>query len=102
MGKRKTKKASYASINEKFANTKLKNIDALMDKLRSQVGKKGDGAKGGSTTLIGAMEGCNNEAYDGQALTNAYKKFNNTTLTTFKNQVRSLDAEFNVIDALSK
>lgn len=102
MGKKKSKKATYASINEKFANSKLKKIDSLMDKLRSQVGKKGDGAKGGSTTLIGAMEGCNNEAYDGQQLTNAYKRFNKTTLPTFKNQVRSLDVEFNVIDALAK
>ncbi|MBQ8132676.1 MAG: hypothetical protein IJ193_09310 [Bacilli bacterium] len=100
-GKQK-KKAAYASINEKFAHAKLQKIDSLMDQLRAQVGKKGDGAKGGSTTLIGAVEGLNNEAYDGATLTNAYKRFNNTTLPTFKNQINSLDMEFNVIDALAK
>lgn len=102
MGKKKSKKATYASINEKFANAKLKKIDALMDELRSLVGKQGDGANGGSKTLIGAVEGMNNEAYDGKQLTDAYNKFNNSTLETFKNQVRSLDAEFNVIDKLAK
>lgn len=102
MAGKKKKKVTYASINEKFANAKLKKIDELMDQLRSQVGKKGDGANGGSTTLIGAVEGLNNEAYDGQALTNAYKNFNDNTLRTFKSQVHSLDMEFNVIDKLAK
>lgn len=102
MGKKKAKKVAYASINEKFAAAKLKKIDELMDTLRRQVGKKGDGANGGSTTLIGAVEGLNNEAYDGKTLTEAYRKFNNTTLKTFKNQVIHLDMEFNVIDRLAK
>jgi hypothetical protein len=102
MGAKKTKKAAYAAIDEKYADTKLKKIDSLMDQLRKQVGQKGDGAKGGSTTLIGAVEGLNNEAYDGATLTKAYKRFNSTTLTTFKTQVSSLDMEFNVIDALAK
>lgn len=102
MGKKKAKKAAYASINEKYANAKLKKIDALMDQLRKQVGKKGDGANGGSTTLIGAVEGLNNEAYDGPALTKAYKKFNTSTLPTFRTQINNMDFEFNVIDALSK
>ena len=102
MGKKKTKKAAYASINEKYANSCLKKIDSLMDQLRRQVGKKGDGQNGGSTTLIGAVEGLNNEAYDGAALTNAYNKFNNSTLKTFKTQVNSLDFEFEVIDRLAK
>lgn len=30
MGKQKTKKAAYASINEKYANARLKKIDPLM------------------------------------------------------------------------
>jgi hypothetical protein len=102
MGAKKTKKATYASINEKYADAKLKKIDSLMDQLRSQVGKKGDGAKGGSTTLIGAVEGLNNEAYDGQALTEAYKRFNEKTLVTFKSQISNMDMELNVIDALAK
>lgn len=104
MGKKgkKTKKAAFASINEKYANAKLKKIDSLMDQLRKQVGKKGDGQKGGSKTLIGAMEGLNNEAYDGKELMAAYNRFKNTTLPTFKNQVHDLDMEFNVIDKLAK
>lgn len=102
MAGKKAKKAAYASINEKFANTKLKNIDGLMDQLRAAVGKKGDGAKGGSKTLIGAVEGLNNEAYDGATLTNAYAKFNNTTLKNFKSQIHNMDMEFNVIDMLAK
>lgn len=102
MAGKKSKKAAYASINEKFANAKLQKIDALMDQLRKQVGKKGDGARGGSTTLIGAVEGLNNEAYDGKQLTDAYKRFNNQTLPTFKRQVSNMDMELNVIDALAK
>lgn len=102
MGARKKKKAAYASINEQFANSKLKKIDSLMDELRAAVGKKGDGAHGGSKTLIGAVEGLNNEAYDGAALTNAYNKFNNTTLKNFKSQIHNMDMEFNVIDHLAK
>ena len=102
MGKKKTKKATYYSINEKFANSKLKNIDSYMDTLRKQVGKKGDGANGGSTSLIGAVEGLNNEAYDGAALTKAYNTFKNSTLPTFKSQVHNLDMEFNVIDSIAK
>ncbi len=102
MGAKKTKKAAYASINEKFAHEKLQKIDQYMDQLRAAVGKKGDGAKGGSTTLIGAVEGLNNEAYDGKDLTNAYKKFNDETLKTFKKQVSSIDIEFNIIDKLAR
>ena len=55
-------------FNEKYANARLKKIDALMDQLRKQIGKKGDGQNGGSTSLIGAVEGLNNEAYDGKEL----------------------------------
>ena len=102
MGKKKSKKATYASINEKYANARLKKIDSLMDTLRSQIGAKGQGANGGSTTLIGAVEGLNNEAYDGATLTNAYNRFNNTTLPTFKKQIANMDMEFNVIDKLAK
>ena len=92
----------YFSINEKFAHTTLKKIDQYMDELRALVGKKGDGAQGGSKTLIGAVEGLNNEARDGKDLTDAYKKFNNNTLKTFKTQVNSLDFEFNVIDRIAR
>lgn len=102
MGKQKTKKATYASINEKYANARLKKIDALMDQLRKQVGKKGDGQNGGSTTLIGAVEGLNNEAYDGKVLTSAYTRFNKTTLPLLKGQISGLDMEFNVIDDLAR
>ena len=102
MAGKKKRKAAYAAINEKYAHAKLKRIDSLMDKLRQQVGKKGDGARGGSTTLIGAVEGLNNEAYDGQKLTAAYKRFNTTTLPTFKKQVSNMDFELNVIDSLAK
>ena len=102
MGKQKTKKAAFASINEKYANARLKKIDALMDQLRKQIGKKGDGQNGGSTSLIGAVEGLNNEAYDGKELTSAYSRFNKTTLPLIRNQISSLDMEFNVIDALAK
>ena len=102
MGKKKAKKDTYASINEKLAATKWKKIDALMDELKALVGKQGDGINGGSKTLIGAIEGCNNEAYDGSELTNAYNYFNNTTLKVFNNQIRSMDSEFNVIDKLAK
>lgn len=102
MGKRKSKKATYSSIDEKLANKKLKNIDKYMDELRAKVGKKGDGIGGNSKTLIGAVEGLNNEAYDGEKLTKAYNKFKNSTLPTFKNQVSKLDSEFNVIDKLAK
>lgn len=102
MAGRKKKSAAYAAIDEKFAHAKLKKIDALMDQLRKQVGKKGDGLRGGSTTLIGAVEGLNNEAYDGKQLTDAYKKFNNTTLPLFKRKVTAMDMEFNVIDSLAK
>lgn len=98
----KTKKAAYAAINDKLAKSVLKNLDSYMDQLRAVVGKKGDGANGGSTTLIGSIEGLNNEAYDGQALTAAYKKFNNTTLPAIKSQVSNLDMEFGFIDMLSK
>ncbi|MBE6157757.1 MAG: hypothetical protein E7160_03070 [Firmicutes bacterium] len=101
-GGRKKKKATYASINEKFAKAKLKKIDQLMDQLRSQVGKKGDGIKGGSKTLIGAVEGLNNEAYDGAKLTKAYKYFNDNTLPTFRREISKMDTEYNVIDHLAK
>ena len=40
MAGRKKKSAAYAAIDEKFAHAKLKKIDALMDQLRKQVGKK--------------------------------------------------------------
>ena len=33
MGAKKTKKAAYASINEKFAHEKLQKIDQYMDQL---------------------------------------------------------------------
>ncbi len=99
---KKAKKATYASINEKFANSKLKKIDSLMDELRNLVGKKGDGSANKSNTLIGAVERLNDQAYDGKKLTDAYDRFNNTTLPTFKNQIHNMDFEFNVIDKLAK
>jgi len=102
MSKKNTKKAAYASINTEYANSKLEKISTLMDQLRKQVGKKGDGANGGSTTLIGAVEGLNKEAYDGAELTKVYKKFNTSTLPTFKTQINNMDFELNVIDALAK
>ena len=70
MGKQKTKKAAFASINEKYANARL--------------------------------EGLNNEARDGKELTSAYSRFNKTTLPLIRNQISSLDMEFNVIDALAR
>ena len=104
MGAKKTKKAAYASINEKFAHIIFSpiRIEPRIYKISLAVGKKGDGAKGGSTSLIGAVEGLNNEAYDGKDLTNAYKKFNDETLKTFKKQVSSIDIEFNIIDKLAR
>lgn len=101
MGK-KQKKATRYSINEKLANTTLKKIDSLMDELRSAVGKKGDGANGGSKTLIGAIEGCNRTAYDGKALMDAYSRFNDVTLVKFRDQIRSMDQEYNVVDKIAK
>ena len=99
---KKAKKATYASINEKYANSKLKKIDSLMDELRVLIGKKGDAAAKKTNTLIGAVEAVNDQAYDGAKLTAAYTRFNNTTLPTFKNQVYAMDFEFNVIDKLAK
>ncbi len=95
---KKAKKATYASINEKFANSKLKKIDSLMDELRALVGKQG----GAANTLIGAVERLNDQAYDGKKLTDAYTRFNDKTLPTFKNQIHNMDFEFNVIDKLAK
>lgn len=100
MSKGKNRKAKYHSINEKFAHKKLQKIDNLMDQLRRQVGRKGDGNTG--KTLIGAVERLNEQARDGVALTKAYKKFNTSTLPTFKSQISNMDFEFNVIDALAK
>ncbi len=98
----KPKKTTYASINEKFANSKLKKIDSLMDDLRKLVGIKGDAKAKRTNTLIGAVEALNDEAYDGKALTTAYNRFNTKTLPTFKNQIHNMDFEFNVIDKLAK
>ena len=105
MGKRKPNGQMYYSINTQEAKKRLKNIDNYMDELRRLIGKKGDGVNGSAAsggTLIGCVEGLNNEARDGKKLTDAYKQFNNSTLKTFKTQVHSLDFEFEVIDRIAR
>lgn len=101
MAKRKTKKATYFSINTKYANTQLKKINELMKKLKTEVGQKGD-AEANKSTLIGAVEEMNQQAYDGVSLTNAYKRFNTTTMSTFRKQVASLDFEFEAVDKIAR
>lgn len=90
------------SINEKLARSTLKKVDSSMDELRALIGKQGDGANGGSKTLIGAVEGCNKEAFDGKALCDAYDRFNDVTLPNFRLRVRSIDQAFNLIDKVVK
>lgn len=99
----RTKKKSlsrFGFADEKAVKNKMKKIDQLMDNLRKQLGAKGDGdAK--KSTLIGAVERLNDQAYDGQKLQTAYETFN-TNLTAIGKKIADIDREMNFIDRLVK
>ena len=102
MGKKKKRNDTRWSIDDKYANARLSKINSYMDEIKSLIGKRGDGVNGGAKTLIGCVEGLNNEAKDGKALSDAYNKFNNTTLVNIQKRLKEMDSNFEWIDKIAK
>lgn len=102
MGKKKKRNNTRWSIDNKYANERLTKINGYMDDIKQLIGKRGDGVNGGAKTLIGCVEGLNNEAKDGQKLTAAYNKFNNTTLVNIQKRLNEMDKQFENIDYIAK
>lgn len=102
MGKKKKRSEMRWSIDDKYANARLAKINGYMDEIKNKIGKSGDGVNGGAKTLIGCVEGLNNEAKDGKNLTDAYNKFNNTTLVNIQKRLKEMDNKFEILDMIAK
>ena len=102
MGKKKNRTELRFSIDDKYANARLEKINEFMDEIKRKIGNTGDGINGNSKTLIGSVEGLNNEVKDGKKLTEAYNKFNNETLENIQKALKAVDGYFEKIDWIAK